>query len=216
MKVMPLFVFPGVTNTSEFVYHGLVKRDVAVVLTTGFIQDLSDLVGEYEYPYNDCGCRCNTPSPDFPKNFVEAYLDKAARCADNIMTAYYIIPARRDIIEAFNKAEIDFVLAFPRMTCKDEYMARYINSSNLCDCKFIGEMTKMWGKYITDCYDCRKLEHCVQDIILEPGQSLKDVLEKLDLIVRGGQTTFDNISKLPYYPYHYKHTQSPTLEGNLE
>lgn len=207
MKILPLFVFPGVTNASE-----------ASLINSVKFEDLSKLVSEYEYPYNDCSCRCSHPSPDFPKNFVSAYLTMRDRTSDDSSTTcfYYVIPARCDIMEAFDKAEIDFILAFPRMTCKDEYIARYINSSNLCHCGFVGEMTKMWGQYITDCYDCRKLKHCIQSIILESGQTLRDVFEQLDLISKGEESTFDRISKIPYMPYYYRQTKSPMLEGNIE
>ena len=76
-----------------------------------------------------------------------------------------------DIVrQALVRNKIDYVLVYPAMECKEEFLLRYRKRGS--ELKFIDLLDRNWENWINE---CKAQEGCVH-IELKPGQYLSDVI----------------------------------------
>lgn len=108
----------------------------------------------------------------FPENYIE-HIKK--RLAERLCT---FVSSHDTVRKAMFDAGIDYVLVYPAMECKDEYIKRYIDRAgtgglmNADETPFANLMAKNWEDWITQ---CQKQDGCLH-IELQPGQFLADVI----------------------------------------
>lgn len=100
----------------------------------------------------------------FPQNYIE-HIKK------NIGKADIILISSHDVVRnALVKEKLDFVLVFPDISLKDEYLQRYKDRGS--DENFIKLLDKNWEGWITE---LQNREGC-KKIILKSGQYISDVM----------------------------------------
>lgn len=100
----------------------------------------------------------------FPENYIKHIKDNIGKVDIIFVSSHKIV---RD---ALVKEDIPFVLVYPSIFLKDEYIYRYMVRDN--DDNFIKFISDNWDKFITD---LSEQEGCYS-IELQQGQFLKDVI----------------------------------------
>lgn len=112
----------------------------------------------------------------FPQNYLQHIQDRLRRGLCTFVSSHDVV--RKALVENY----VPFVLVYPAMECKDEYIRRYIERAgtgglmNADETPFANLMAKNWEDWITQCQQqggCLKRE-------LKPGQYLVDVIEFRD------------------------------------
>ena len=114
----------------------------------------------------------DAPSYYFDGIFPYGYIK---RVKENLFNADLIlISAHRIVLEVLNRKKMDYILVYPKTELKDEYMQRYRRRRS--PMYFYKYMDKMWDKFMWDMQQQIDRKH----IILESGEYLKNVLDKID------------------------------------
>lgn len=103
--------------------------------------------------------------PDFPNNYME-HIKQNLGYADNIFVSSHDI-----VRNALKENKINYILVYPSIDIKDEYIQRYRDRGN--DEKFISFIESNWEKFIANI----EKETFPTLIKLESGQYLRDAME---------------------------------------
>ena len=102
---------------------------------------------------------------DFPKNYIEHIRENLGK-QDIIF-----VSSHKEVREALVNENINFILVYPNITLKDEYISRYETRGN--DEKFVELLNNKWDEWTTDCFNQSNCYH----IQLNSGQFLSDVIK---------------------------------------
>ena len=116
-------------------------------------------------------------NPNWPNNYLEAILLNAQQYK------YVLIVQGEDIRNLLDAKQLDYLLAFPSIQCKSEYVERYRARRN--NEKFINQIEKCFDIWIEN---LQKSPH--RKIIIKPGHTLED--EMLDLGMIGPNSRIDD------------------------
>lgn len=108
-------------------------------------------------------------NPEWPTNYVEA-IKKVAEQFDVVL-----ISQQDDVRALLDQNEIEYVLVFPAIECKQEYLSRYILRGN--QQVFVKLMKANFEKWIQSLMQCSQ-----RKFIMQPGEHLEDVLKKNNVI----------------------------------
>lgn len=100
-------------------------------------------------------------NPSFPYNYVTHIQDNLFK-QDNII----LVSSHMEIRKAMRENGIPYILCYPDISCKEEYMERYRKRGN--DDKFLSLMDNNWEKFIND----MKNDPCTKRIVLKEGEYL--------------------------------------------
>lgn len=104
----------------------------------------------------------------FPGNYM-------AHVRNRIVADKLTLVSSHDIVrQALAKSHIDYILVYPALECKDEYLKRYNKRGS--ELKFIDLLDRNWADWIAD---CQAQEGCIH-VVLQPGQYLADVIDIAD------------------------------------
>lgn len=104
----------------------------------------------------------------FPGNYM-------AHVRNRMVADKLTLVSSHDIVrQALVKSKIDYILVYPALECKDEYLKRYNKRGS--ELKFIDLLERNWNDWIKD---CQAQEGCIH-VVLQPGQFLADVIEIRD------------------------------------
>lgn len=102
--------------------------------------------------------------PEWPNNYI-GHIQTARNNADIVF-----VSTHKEVREAMVMAGIPFVLVYPSLEMKDEYIARYVARGNAPGfVKLLEQNYEIWIAELMAQQDC---EH----VVLKPGQYLSDVL----------------------------------------
>lgn len=100
----------------------------------------------------------------FPGNLMCAVRNHIVEDRCSLVSTHEIV---RD---ALNRNDIDFILVYPGMECKDEFIKRYRERGS--ELKYIDLIERNWESWIQE---CEAQEGCTH-VVLKPGQYLSDVI----------------------------------------
>lgn len=123
--------FPGVGKTEFFKdqkYHGRVCLD----------SDSSD----FSWIKDENGNNTKERNPEFPKNYIE-------HIKENIGKVDIVFVSSHDVVrKALEESNVKYVLVYPELIAKDEYIRRYRQRGN--DDGFIKFISDNWDSFIND------------------------------------------------------------------
>lgn len=108
-------------------------------------------------------------NPDWPKNYLEAIVEKVQEYR------YVLISQGEDIRALLDENGIDYILAFPSVQSKTEYISRYRTRGN--GEKFVNLIEKYFEQWINDLQRSPR-----RKIIIKQGQNLESEMRNLGLI----------------------------------
>ena len=103
---------------------------------------------------------------NFPQNYVEAVKNQLGK------SEFLFISTDPVILKQLRKENIEFILAYPDNSLKEEYMQRFCNRNDAYD--FIGVMYKHWDEWLNK----PKKQKCSKRIVLKRGEFLENVISK--------------------------------------
>lgn len=119
------------------------------------------------YPRNWC---TDSDSSKFDKSkFPENYITHIKNKIES-NTQYIFISSHKIVRDALVNNNLDFVLVYPDMSLKQEYIERYKLRGNNED--FIKLLENKWEEWINE---CQEQEGCLH-VVLKSNQFIKDVL----------------------------------------
>jgi hypothetical protein len=139
------------------------------VMTKKFGESVSDSDSSL-FSWSSPGVR----NPDFPANYIK-------HIKDVIKTKEYVLVSSHKVARDQMIAEhIPFVLVYPDVSLKEEYLARYSKRGNTPD--FIKMMTENFEKFVSECAATNS--EYVTHLVLQEGQFLgsPEVLEQIELL----------------------------------
>lgn len=105
----------------------------------------------------------------FPGNYM-------CHIRNNIVSDRCTMASSHDIVrQALNKNAIEYILVYPSLDSKDEFIKRYRQRGS--EMKFIDLIERNWENWIRD---CEAQEGCLH-VVLKPGQYLSDVIRYDDV-----------------------------------
>ncbi len=105
--------------------------------------------------------------PDWPSNYMEHIWEKR-ESAD-----FTLVSTHKEVRDAMVKAAIPFVLVYPALDMKEEYIERYVVRGNAPF--FVSLLTQNYDTWISE---LQAQKNCLH-VVLSPGQYLADVLVRL-------------------------------------
>lgn len=102
------------------------------------------------------------PKDGFPANYLEHIKAKIADGYD------LLVPSHEAVRNALTDAEIPYILVYPKLECKEEYLQRYRDRGNKPE--FVQMMDEKWEEFIGS---CEQQEGCFH-IQMAPGQYLSE------------------------------------------
>lgn len=102
---------------------------------------------------------------DWPQN----YIDHIKKSRENVDIIF--ISTHKEIRDWLVEANIEFVLIYPSLEMKDEYIRRYIERGSNDD--FVKRLEENYEGWINELMGQESCSH----IVLQPGQYLSDVVE---------------------------------------
>lgn len=105
---------------------------------------------------------------DFPANYIEYIKEKLK---DESLD-YIFVSTHASVRHALVAAKIPYILVYPKITLKQEYLQRYRDRGS--PEAFIELMDRSWNDFIVDCAS----QHGCERVILTEGQYLSDILNK--------------------------------------
>ena len=103
------------------------------------------------------------PNPDWPDNYVKEIIKKANEY-DIIL-----VSQSKDLRKTLDKYGINYILCFPKIECKKEYIKRYYKRNNIDS--WIEDMDKHFEKWIE-----KLVKEPKEKLILKPNETLEDAL----------------------------------------
>jgi len=107
-------------------------------------------------------------NPNWPQNYIEHILEKSED-ADLIL-----VSSHDTVRDALVRAGIKFVLVYPSLEMKDEYIQRYKDRGS--NEKFVNLLQENYEKWITELMSQTGCKH----VVLQPGQYLSDVIDQIE------------------------------------
>lgn len=105
--------------------------------------------------------------PDFPNNYIEHIKSKLDTCN------FIMVSSHKQVRDALDAAGIEFILVYPELECREEYLERYrTRGSDAC---FIAMMEKNFEMFVNECKQHRPGIH----VPLKPGLYMSDVVKML-------------------------------------
>lgn len=110
---------------------------------------------------------------DFPRNYIQHIGNRVAQRKCTFVSSHDVVR------KALEDCGLSYVLVYPDIQCKDEYIKRYIERAgtggamNADENPFANLMAKNWDNWVTQCAEQRG---CLR-IQLAPGQFLADVID---------------------------------------
>ena len=86
-----------------------------------------------------------------------------------------LIAQGNDIRDLLDENNIEYLISFPAVECKEEYLNRYTARGN--QQAFVELIESNFEKWVQDLMNCSQ-----QKLIINPGQHLEDVLKENELI----------------------------------
>ena len=117
-------------------------------------------------------------NPEWPNNYLEAILSKVQQYR------YVLISQGNDIRDLLDKNRIDYILAFPSIQCKNEYVERYKSRGN--SDKFVALIEENFARWIEELSKCPQ-----KKIIIKPGNNLESEMKDLGLLGQNINTEYD-------------------------
>jgi len=108
-----------------------------------------------------------TRNSDWPKNYIE-YIREKSEEADIIL-----VSSHDTVRDALVKAGITFVLVYPSLEMKGEYIQRYRDRGS--SEKFIRLLEENYEKWVGELMSQTGCRH----VVLQPGQYLSDVIDQV-------------------------------------
>lgn len=108
-------------------------------------------------------------SPNWPQNYIDHIQDQI------IKNDLILVSSHKEVRSELVNTDIPFVLVYPSLEMKEEYIQRYINRGN--EDAFVKLLEANYDKWITELMEQKGCTH----VVLKPGQYLSDII-------------FDNIS----------------------
>lgn len=99
----------------------------------------------------------------WPENYITAICDRMAHFDVVLVSSHYVVR------EALMRNGVEYVLVYPDMSCKAEYLDRYRNCG-LSE-RFLW-MARHWDADVRSC----ERQDCQASLVLPPGQYLSDVM----------------------------------------
>lgn len=97
---------------------------------------------EFSWVKDSEGHNTKVRNPEFPQNYI-------THIKDNLNTAEVIfVSSHKEVREALVKAKIHFVLVYPDISLKDEWIKRFVRRGSNGD--FIGFIYSKWDEFIED------------------------------------------------------------------
>jgi len=100
----------------------------------------------------------------FPQNYIEhikSYMGKVD---------YILVSSHKEVRDALKENFIDFLLVYPSIELKDEYLSRYIERGSSID--FINMLNVYWNDWIKE---CASQKGCL-NIVLPSGKFISDII----------------------------------------
>lgn len=107
------------------------------------------------------------PKDEFPENYID-HIKSLIGEKDIIL-----VSSHEEVRNALRADGIDFILVYPSLNCKGEYIKRYIERGS--PNSFVTMMIENWEKFINQCKNqlgCKKYE-------LEPEEYLSDIIPQI-------------------------------------
>lgn len=101
---------------------------------------------------------------NFPENYL-SHIKEVIKTHDVVL-----VSSHEDVRNALVDSGIHFILVYPALALKQEYLERYKSRGSTP--QFIEMMDRNWIKFIKQCKDQKNCDH----IVLNAGQFLTDVI----------------------------------------
>ena len=122
---------------------------------------------EFSWLKDSDGNNTKVRNSEFPKNYIK-------HIKNNIGKVDIIMVSSHDVVrEALKDNKIPYTIVYPNISLKDEYIERFIKRGNKTG--FIDFISAYWDSFINEISN----ETYPTKIILEKGQYLSDVIEKI-------------------------------------
>lgn len=109
-------------------------------------------------------------NPEYPQNYIKA-IEDASKKYDIVLTSCGPL-----IREEMEKRNMEYLLVYPDISCKEEYIQRYINRGNHIDfIKHLEENFEQWVKAFDEDTNLKRIR-------IKSGENLEEVLIKNNLI----------------------------------
>lgn len=133
-------------------------------------------------------------NPEYPSNYINAILENMDKYK------YLVIPSDSRVLADLKDKHIPYILCFPERKAKEEYRKRYLQRGNTEE--FIDIFIGGWDNFM------KSLRHDTYGakIVLNEGEYLLDVKEKIDKIILSGD--------LPNWDYEVTGAFNPYLIGS--
>lgn len=114
--------------------------------------------------YSEVECWKYSNDPNFPKNYVKEVKNQLKN------NKIVFISTNPVTLDELKRQGLDFLLIYPDVSLKDEYMTRYKERGSHED--FINTLDEHWDNWITELegYECNKIK-------VGQGEYLSDVLK---------------------------------------
>lgn len=109
----------------------------------------------------------------FPQNYMAHIQDRVKRGLCTFVSSHDVV--RKALVEAY----VPYILVYPQLDCKDEYIRRYIERAgtgglmNEDETPFADLVAKNWDDWIIQ---CQQQSHCFHRV-LKPGEFLENAIQ---------------------------------------
>ena len=97
----------------------------------------------YSWVKDSQGNNTTERNPDFPKNYIEHIKENIGK------VEVIFVSSHKEVREALEREGIEYILVYPNMFQKDDYIKRYKNRGNSDG--FIRKVEANWDEWINDC-----------------------------------------------------------------
>ena len=97
----------------------------------------------YSWLKDSQGNNTTERNPDFPKNYIEHIKENLGK------VEVIFVSSHKEVREALEREGIEYILVYPNVFQKDDYIKRYKNRGN--SESFIRKVEANWDEWINDC-----------------------------------------------------------------
>jgi len=109
------------------------------------------------------GIKNRIVNPKWPLNYIKSILENALKYD------IVLISQQKELRELLDSKDIDYIVCFPNLDCKDEYISRYRKRGN--NEAFVKIQEQNYDKWVSELLDSPH-----EEIILDKGQYLDNAL----------------------------------------
>jgi len=106
-------------------------------------------------------------NPEWPKNYIDHIRSSTSK------NDALFVSTHKETRDALKSSGVPFVLVYPSLEMKEEYIQRYIDRGS--DEKFIELLRNNYESWVTELMTQEGCKH----VVLKPGQYLSDVMEQI-------------------------------------